>query len=144
MWLRIEKGYLHIGTDTDGTTTPDDAGWGHLAAAKQTHFIGKRSLTRSANRRPDRLQFVGIRPLDEQMPLHAGGHLTAPGESRSQGYVTSACYSPSLGRWIALGLLRRGRERHGETLDIFDGGQRRQAQVAAPTALDPEGKRLHG
>ena len=144
MSLRIEKGYLHIGTDTDGTTTPDDAGWGHLAAAKQTHFIGKRSLARSANRRPDRLQFVGIRPLDEQLPLHAGGHLTAPGESCSQGYVTSACYSPSLGRWIALGLLRRGRERHGETLDIFDGSERRRGWVAAPAALDPEGKRLHG
>lgn len=144
MCLRIEKGYLHVGTDTDGTTTPDDVGWGHLAARKQTHFIGKRSLARSANRRPDRLQLVGIRPLQDRKPLPAGGHLTDLGGGHSQGYVTSACFSPSLDGWIGLGLLRHGRERHGEALEIFDGGKRRAAQVVPPAFLDPEGKRLHG
>lgn len=144
MCLRIEKGYLHVGTDTDGTTTPEDLGWGHFAARKQTHFIGKRSLARSANRRPDRLQFVGIRPLEERKPLLAGGHLTEPGGGPSQGYVTSACFSPSLNGWLGLGLLRRGRARHGEALEIFDGGKRRAVRVAPPAFLDPEGKRLHG
>lgn len=28
MLLRLEKGFLHIGTDTDGTTVPEDIGWG--------------------------------------------------------------------------------------------------------------------
>ena len=29
--LRLEKGYLHVGADTDGTTTPADVGWGEIA-----------------------------------------------------------------------------------------------------------------
>ncbi len=31
MVLRTEKGFLHVGSDTDGSSTPDDVGWGHVA-----------------------------------------------------------------------------------------------------------------
>ncbi len=50
--LRLEKGYLHVGADTDGTTTPADVGWGEIAAKKKADFIGKRSL--DAPRQPAR------------------------------------------------------------------------------------------
>jgi sarcosine oxidase subunit alpha len=36
--LRLEKGFLHVGTDTDGTTLPDDVGWGRVASNKQHDF----------------------------------------------------------------------------------------------------------
>ena len=63
MILRTEKGYLHVGTDTDGSTTPDDVGWGQVARNKTTDFIGKRSLFRPGNQDPDRLQLVGLELL---------------------------------------------------------------------------------
>jgi sarcosine oxidase subunit alpha len=31
MILRLEKGFLHVGSDTDGETTPHDVGWGAVA-----------------------------------------------------------------------------------------------------------------
>ncbi len=60
MQLRLEKGFLHVGTDTDGTTVPDDVGWGKVASAKASDYIGKRSLTLPEHVRPDRLQLVGL------------------------------------------------------------------------------------
>jgi len=60
--LRLEKGFLHVGTDTDGTTVPDDIGWGQIAAKKTRDYIGRRSLGLPAHIKPDRLQLVGLRP----------------------------------------------------------------------------------
>ena len=42
--MRMEKGFIHVGADTDGTTVPDDVGFGKPASAKQSHYVGKRSL----------------------------------------------------------------------------------------------------
>jgi sarcosine oxidase subunit alpha len=75
MVLRAEKGYLHVGTDTDGATTPDDVGWGAVARRKPGDFIGKRSLFRAANMSAERKQFVGLEPLDTNRALRPGGHL---------------------------------------------------------------------
>ena len=62
MLLRLEKGFLHLGSDTDGTSIPDDVGWGKIAANKKGDYIGKRSLTLPEHVKPDRLQLVGLRP----------------------------------------------------------------------------------
>ena len=51
MLLRLEKGFLHLGSDTDGTTIPDDVGWGKVAANKKGDYIGKRSLRLPENLR---------------------------------------------------------------------------------------------
>ena len=65
--LRLEKGFLHVGVDTDGTTAPDDIGWGEIAARKKSDFIGKRSLRRPDNLRADRLQLVGLTADDPKV-----------------------------------------------------------------------------
>ena len=44
--LRIEKGYLHVGTDTDGTTLPQDVGLARGIERKAEDFVGRRSLLR--------------------------------------------------------------------------------------------------
>ncbi len=141
MRMRIEKGYLHVGSDTDGTTVPDDVGFGPVVARKRSDFIGRRALAMPENVRPDRLQFVGLRALDEATPLVAGAHLVDEG---SAGYVTSACRSPSVNSSIGLGLLRRGRARIGEKVRVSDNGIESAAEVVAPVHYDPEGARFHG
>ncbi|HZF15292.1 MAG TPA: 2Fe-2S iron-sulfur cluster-binding protein [Steroidobacteraceae bacterium] len=141
MTMRIEKGYLHVGSDTDGTTVPDDVGFGAAVAKKRGDFIGRRSLSMPENVRQDRLQLVGLRALDAARPLVAGAHLAEQG---SIGYVTSACRSPTLGTSIGLGLLKRGRARMGERLRVFDNGVESAAEVLSPMHYDPQGTRLHG
>ena len=141
--LRLEKGYLHVGVDTDGTTSPADVGWGEVAAKRKGDFIGKRSLARPENKRPDRYQLVGLTDADTAM-LVPGAHLRLPGtEAGSDGWVTSASHSPALGKTIALALLRGGRARHGERVAVHDLDRRCEATIVAPAFLDPEGKRLH-
>lgn len=142
--LRLEKGYLHVGVDTDGTTCPADVGWGGAAARKAADFIGRRSLARGENLRPDRLQLVGL-TADGGGPLVPGAHLRLAGTREgSDGWVTSAGFSPALGRTIALAMLRGGRARIGEAVAVHDLARQGAATVVATPFYDTEGKRLHG
>jgi sarcosine oxidase subunit alpha len=148
MLLRTEKGYLHVGSDTDGSSTPDDVGWGPIARKKATDYIGKRSLFREGNMESGRKQFVGIEPLDPKQTVRPGSHLLigkdrqAPSES--DGWITSAVYSPNLKRHIALGVLKDGREKDGEFLTVCDEDQRFNVKVVSPVFFDPENQRLKG
>jgi hypothetical protein len=58
--------------------------------------------------------------------------------------VTSACYSPTLGHPIALALLARGDERHGQHVVVHDPvrGEDVLAKVVAPVFHDPSGEKL--
>ena len=80
-----------------------------------------------------------------EAPLPTGAHVTqgAGRARRSQGYVTSSYFSPTLGRPIALGLVEAGLSRMGETVSVYHLGAERRATIVSPVALDPEGKRLH-
>lgn len=144
--LRLEKGYLHVGSDTDAATLPGDVGFGAIATKKKSDFIGKRSLFLPESLRSDRFQLVGLEPLDDQV-LPIGAHLVGSAPSASQmtsdGFVTSSMMSPTLGRGVALALVRDGRQRMGEIVLLEDLGKRMQARVAPPCAYDPEGQALH-
>jgi len=144
--LRLEKGFLHVGSDTDGTTNALDIGFGAIVDKKSGDFIGRRSLARANDRRTDRRQFVGIEPLDAMVNLVAGSHIvTGEGNARrTEGFVTSACRSPTLGRSIALGLLEGGSARLGQTVTIFDRGWTCEARVVKPAFYDVPGECMNG
>ena len=148
MALRAEKGYLHVGSDTDGSSTPDDIGWGQVARNKKSDYIGKRSLFREGNLAQGRKQFIGLEALDPGQVLRPGGHLLF-GEGReppaqTDGWITSACFSPNLDRHIALGMLRDGREKEGEVLTVIDEDERYLVKVVSPVFFDPANERLKG
>ena len=69
----------------------------------------------------------------------AGAHfLTGSGAlQRSEGFVTSTCNSPTLGRMIGLGLLERGFERKGEEVQIYNDGQLILAHIVDSCFYDP-------
>ena len=143
MILRTEKGYLHIGVDTDGTTLPGDVGMAGPIAKKTSDFIGRRSLLRAEAMRDDRLQLVGLLSECGKLPvgaqvLAAGGAVPGP----IDGHVTSSVDSPALGRPIALALVRRGRERIGETIALYDMGKRLTAVIVDPVFVDRAGEKL--
>ena len=143
MTLRIEKGYVHVGSETDGTSVPDDIGMGGAIARKASDFIGRRSLLRAEATRADRNQLVGLIPEDRTARLQAGAHLLGEGaRNGSEGFVTSACWSPTLYHAVALGLLRRGRARKGERVIVFDEGREIPARVVEPCFIDSKGARL--
>lgn len=143
--LRVEKGYLHVGADTDGMTNALDVGFGGIVAKKKSEFVGKRSLLRSADQKQDRRQFVGIEPINSDADLQPGAHfITEDAKKRSQGIVTSACYSPILERVIGLGLLEGGFKRKGEIVTIYDDGIRSQVRIVDADFYDPTGEKMNG
>ncbi len=146
--LRAEKGYILIGTDTDGMTLPDDLGMSGPLRTKKVDFVGKRSLLMPDATRGDRRQFVGLLPLDPGFVPHVGAHAIerGGGAPRSIGWITSACHSPALGRSIALGMIERGRAlvEAGAEVELFHLGATSRARVTSPVFHDPAGDRLHG
>jgi sarcosine oxidase subunit alpha len=145
MVLRTEKGYLHVGGDTDGTTNALDVGFAAIVEKKQADFVGKRSLLRAWDQRQDRRQYVGVEPLNENEDLQPGAHFVTPPDEgrRSQGMVTSACFSPTLNRAIGLGLLERGFERKGEIVAVFDEGRSFDVRITDPVFYDPDGEKMN-
>jgi len=145
MVLRTEKGYLHVGGDTDGTTNPLDVGFAGIVTKKQADFVGKRSLLRAEDQRKDRRQFVGVEPLNDNEDLEPGAHFVTPQNQgfRSQGMVTSACFSPTLNRSIGLGLIERGFERKGEIVTVFDDGRTFDVRITDPVFYDPNGEKIN-
>ena len=69
-----------------------------------------------------------------------------PAPEADEGYVTSTAFSPALGVWIGLALMRRGPERHGEVVRAYDPVRDGDVavEVCAPVFVDPEGERLRG
>ena len=146
--LRMEKGYVLVGRDTDGTTEPDDIGMGAQLARKARDFVGRRSLQREVSRDPGRLQLVGLANSVPDEILPTGAHVIARDgpRRRSLGYVTSSAWSPTLRRGIALGLVAGGRARiaEGEPVELFHLGRSYLARVVSPVWYDPRGERLRG
>lgn len=147
MSMRLEKGYLHLGADTDGTTVPDDIGWGKVAAGKKRDYIGKRSLALPENVRSERLQLIGL-VVSEGAPRTSfivGSHLRARGSSeRTDGWITSVATTAMTHEPIALAALRGGRARIGAEVDVYDQGSLvARARVVSPPFFDPAGERLN-
>ncbi|MBU6166094.1 MAG: (2Fe-2S)-binding protein [Alphaproteobacteria bacterium] len=144
MVLRTEKGFLHLGSDTDGTTFPDDVGFGAPVRLRKDDFIGRRSCLMPEAMRPDRRQLVGLQSVDGTL-LPIGGHVLGKGQDRqSQGWVTSSVNSPALGRAVALAMVCAGRSRHGEEVVVWNRGGTQRARIVSPVAFDPKGERMHG
>ena len=67
--------------------------------------------------------------------------------ANDQGYVTSVAFSPMLGHWIGLGLLRAAGRRASASAcapTIRCAGGDMEVEVVSPVFFDPEGARLHG
>jgi sarcosine oxidase subunit alpha len=143
--LRTEKGFIHIGTDTDGTTLPGDIGLARAVDRKEANFVGRRSLLRPSALDPDRLQLVALKPSDGRTRLPVGAQI-APGlpPTQTEGYVTSSYMSPTLGAPVALGMLLRGTQRTGERVRVHHLGTILEAVVVKAPFIDPTGARLNG
>jgi sarcosine oxidase, subunit alpha len=143
--LRMEKGFLHVGADTDGTTIPDDIGFGKPAASKGRHYVGKRSLSLPENVRTDRLQLIGLAGEGTTV-LPVGSHIRLVDSSEpTDGWVTSAGPLSTDGRPVAMAMLRAGRSHMDHVVSVHDAGRVvTTAKVVPPIFYDPPGARMNG
>ncbi|MCB1453569.1 MAG: sarcosine oxidase subunit alpha, partial [Rhizobiaceae bacterium] len=147
--LRAEKGYIIVGQETDGTVTPSDCGLDWAIGKKKTDFVGIKGLKRPDLVAPGRKQLVGLLTKNPKHSLEEGAQIVAdpkqPKPMTMLGHVTSAYWSPTLGRGFALALLKDGRERMGETLFVpMPGGKNIEVEVTGTVFYDEAGEKLHG
>ena len=149
--LRAEKGFIIVGQDTDGSVTPIDLGMGAMVTQSKD-CIGKRSLSRADTARQDRKQFVGLLTDDPALVLPEGSQVLAgdpgapvpPVPVPMDGHVTSSYASPTLGRSLALALVRGGLARMGQRVRVaLRDGRTATAVIASPVFYDPNGERQH-
>ncbi|GAC1334683.1 MAG: sarcosine oxidase subunit alpha [Beijerinckiaceae bacterium] len=146
--LRAEKGYIIVGQETDGTVTPADVGLNWTIGKGKADFVGKRSLKRPALVAKDRKQLVGLLTVDPSKVLEEGAQIVAdpaePVPMTMLGHVTSAYWSATLGRPIALAMLRNGRARFGRRLFVPMPSETIEVEVVSSVFYDRQGARLDG
>jgi methylglutamate dehydrogenase subunit C len=141
--LRIEKGHVTT-AELNGNTSADDLGMQRMLKP-HGDFVGRTLSQRPGLAAPDRLQLVGVRPVDRTRPLRNGMQLLDPeGRAASVGYVTSSTPSVELEGWVGLALVASGRRRIGRRLIGFSPmhGESSEIEIVSSHMLDPENLRV--
>lgn len=136
--LRLEKGHIIVGQDTDGVTNPFEAGLGRMVRMDKPFFIGQRSL-QALQRRGERQQLIGFTVSaqtslsESHLAIHAGSII---------GRITSVAWSATMGRTVGLALLTPAHAVIGGTVQFRDDqGVLHSAHLVAPPFYDPQGER---
>ena len=136
--LRLEKGHLIFGQDTDGNTNPYEVGLGWGVNLRKARFHGKHSLIRL--KELTRRSLVGFRCESGTFPAILENNLAIEG-SEILGRVTSVGHSPTAETTLGLLMLNDPRE-IGESISIRDSkGQMIKAEVSATAFYDPKNER---
>jgi sarcosine oxidase subunit alpha len=136
--LRLEKGHIIVGQDTDGLTIPQevDMGW---AIAEKLYFTGQRAIE-AQTARPLLRQLVGFTlPAASRLPEEC--NLTMAGDE-IVGRVTSIEDSAACGHPIGLAYVRPEMAKSGDKFEIkLSDGQRLTAEIATLPFYDPDNER---
>jgi len=141
--LRLEKGHIIIGVESEIRTTLHDLGMGFLWERRKTEAktIGAFAL-KETEEQQGRLKLVGFKMNDAAVIPKEGSLIVADG---IRGYVCSARYSECLDASIGMALVESALTKPETPLKIFEDGMgdhRYQATVVTRPFYDPEGKRM--
>ena len=114
--LRLEKGHIIIGQDTDAMSHPAEVGMAWAIDRKKPFFVGKRTI-RELESRPANRALVGFEIGDTNDVVPKESHLVLQGD-RIVGRVTSAAFSPTLGKAIGLAYVPPASAEVGSEIDI--------------------------
>ena len=138
--LRLEKGHILIGQDTDGLTHPHEAAMAWAISRKKPFFVGGRSIEIQAARGIERM-LVGFTVPDPAAPVPKECHLVIR-DGAIAGRVTSCVHSPTLERVVGLAYVAPDQAEPGAEFTIkVEGGRLVHARVEKPPFYDPQGAR---
>ncbi len=143
--LRMEKGHVILGQESEQRTTLLDLGLGFLWDRTKT---GARTVGAAALRQtegdPGRLTLAGIEMDDPDRPAKDGSLIV---DDRIRGYVCTMRKSVTLGRAVGMALVESPLSKVGARLEIFEdecNGERLGASVVPMPFYDPDGSRMKG
>lgn len=139
--LRIEAGIARYGPDFGEDTLPLEAGLLNALSFNKGCYIGQEIVERARSRGHVNWKLVGLRfAPDVPVPL-AGEKLRGPGGAEI-GEITSACFSPTLGRPLALGYVRREVSEPGTSLNSVGGATGEVVALPFVISAGPRGAPL--
>ncbi|MBM4069222.1 MAG: FAD-dependent oxidoreductase [Planctomycetes bacterium] len=145
--LRLEKGHIIVGQDTDALSTPLEAGLEGLVKFAKPAFHGKEPLL-FLRRRGARMALVGFQLADERLPLEARDWMTGwegcqvVENGMPVGRVTSFRFSPTLNQYIGLGWVPVHCADEGSRFHVRWNNLDAAAEVVPTPFYDPAGLRL--
>jgi len=113
--LRLEMGFCLYGNDIDDTTSPLEAGLGWITKFTKDFTSKETFAAQKANGVTRKL--VGFEMVDKGIPRHHYKIQNAAGEEI--GFVTSGTQSPSLGKAIGMGYVRKDMAVEGNEINIM-------------------------
>ena len=136
--LRLEKGHVIIGQDTDSTSSINELQMNWAIGRKKPFFVGKRSVElREALPLARKLVAFSV-PGDEHQIRES--NLVLDGNEVA-GHITSAAYSPTLGKTIGLAYARPDAEA-GNPLHVkLESGDIVEAGITKTPFYDPDNER---
>ncbi|WP_166417168.1 sarcosine oxidase subunit alpha family protein [Cochlodiniinecator piscidefendens] len=141
--LRVEKGFLSLGHEVDGTADAYDLNMGWVMSKKKPDYLGKRSVALRRSSGKTRRELVGLLPEDPNRAIPEGAPLTPGGRKEATEGLTTACvWSVVQNRWVGLALLENGHARHGEIAHVRLKDGTIPAKITAPVFHDPAGELL--
>lgn len=100
--LRLEKGHIIVGQDTDAMTTPAEIGFEWAVSRRKPFFIGRRSLQIASRTTPVR-RLVGFVVRERDAAIEESLVVLAGAEP--VGWITSTAFSPTLQRRIGMAMM---------------------------------------
>ncbi len=138
--LRLEKGHIIIGQDTDAMSNPMEVQMSWAVSRKKPFFVGGRTIAEFEKKTATR-SLVGFVVHDPSAPIPKESHLIVDG-SQMSGRVTSCNYSPTLGKPIGLAYVEPDSAETGRQISIRSiAGTLVTAEVVALPFYDPQAAR---
>ena len=138
--LRMEKGHIIVGQDTDNLTHPAEAAMAWAVQRKKPFFVGHAGVA-AREAQPVTRQLVGFRLPADLPELPEECHLVIE-DGRITGRVTSIGRSPTFERPIGLAFVAPEQAEPGSTFRIKGrGGRMIEAEVVKLPFYDPDNER---
>ena len=138
--LRLEKGHIIVGQDTDGLTTPLEADMEWALGRDKEFYLGQRAL--SIHRQRGILRQLRGFTVSPQRRRISESDLVLDRKGQAVGRVTSVSYSPTLQKVVGLAHAPVDTPATGGILRVrAAGGEILEAQTQAPPFYDPDGDR---
>ncbi len=136
--LRLEKGHVIVGQDTDSESNLYSANMSWLPKMDKDDFVGRSALEHFAQR-DEKERLVGFTMEEDVLPAE-GAQIVV--EGFPAGRVTSARRSEAVGEVIGLAWVPTDRAEPGTRVEIVIDRLRRGAKITHGAFYDPSGERM--
>ncbi len=142
MSLRLEKGYGSWGREYSPEYWPQEVGFERLVKMDKGDFLNRAAYAALADN-PAREELVMFEVTVENADATGGEPIFLP-DGTPVGRVTSGAYGYHVEKSLALGYIKAGMVKAGDTVDVYILGAPHRAVMLAEPPFDAKGERLRG